>query len=238
MPKQNWVAVALATATFSFGAQADDLSNLRDLQIDLLERFDLMQQEVQMLRGMVEEQAQVIDALKQDGRNRYLDLDGRINALQSSPADAAASDPDAVTPSTAQSDAVPVSTVALGDPAMEGDEYQAAFALIRERKFDEARDALLLFAQRYPNGKLKADAQFWLAQVYDAQGKAELAMSAFTRLLTEHPDYRRAQQARLKLGGLQLANGFDEDGKITLGQLIEQAPDSSEASQARDLLSN
>ena len=185
-----------------------------------------------MLRGMIEEQSVTIDSLQQDGRNRYLDLDARIGALQSL-------SPPVVAVVGASAAAVivdPVPTVALGDPAQESAEYQAAFGLIRERKFDQARDALLLFGQRYPAGTLRADAQFWLAQVYDAQGKPGDAISAFVRLLSEHPDYRRAIQAELKLGSLQLANGFTADGQQTLARLIERAPDSSEATQARDLL--
>ncbi|WP_420550698.1 YbgF trimerization domain-containing protein [Litorivicinus lipolyticus] len=234
MLKQKWVAVALATATFSFGVQANELSNLRDLQIDLLERFDLLQQEVQMLRGMIEEQAVTIDSLQQDGRNRYLDLDSRIGALQSQPAPMS----EVVAASSASQVEAVVPAVELGDPAQESAEYQAAFGLIRERKFDDAQDALLLFGQRFPAGALRADAQFWLAQVYDAQGKPGDAISAFTRLLTEHPDYRRATQAELKLGRLQLVNGFTADGQQTLGRLIERAPESSEATQARDLLTD
>ena len=43
--KTSKVVAAIAAATFSFSASANDLDSLRDLQLQLLERFDLLEQE-------------------------------------------------------------------------------------------------------------------------------------------------------------------------------------------------
>jgi TolA-binding protein len=46
--------------------------------VDLLNRIDDLQSEVQSLRGLVEQQAFEIEELKKRGRDQYVDLDSRI----------------------------------------------------------------------------------------------------------------------------------------------------------------
>jgi len=235
MVNQHWVVAAVAAATFSFSAQANELDSLRDLQLQLLERFDMLQQEVQLLRGVVEEQARTIETLQSDGRSRYLDLDQRITALGVAPAPTQDPGLDLVAASGAQ----PVAdepTAALGDPALENERYQAAFSLIRERQFDQAQQALRTFIAQYPGGKLLADAKYWLAQVYEAEGIPDLAIQSFSTLLAEHPEYRRAAQAKFKLGRLHLNQGDAAMGQALLRELIEADETSELAAQARDLL--
>lgn len=234
MSLKNQVVTAFAVAAFSFvvspWARANDINSLRELQLDLLEQFDLMQQEIQMLRGMVEEQAQRIETLESDGRARYLDLDSRLSALQS-PVNSGSQNDDSVVSGTA-----PANEVELGDPAQESAEYQAAFGLIRERQYDQAVVAIERFIQRYPQGKLLPDAYYWLGQVFEVQNKPAQAIGVFQLLIREFPDYRRVLQARLDMGRLQLT--LDEvSGRETLQELITLAPDSPEAAKAQSLLS-
>jgi len=226
------VVAAFAAAAFSFSASANELDSLRDLQLQLLERFDLLEQEVQILRGVIEEQARDIETLQADGRTRYIDLDQRISAISQAPAQVpvlAASGSEAVAVADQP-------TVELGDPALENERYQAAFSLIREREFAQAQQALSDFIAAYPNGKLLADAKYWLAQVHEAEGNAPAAIAGFTQLLAEHPQYRRAAQSMLKLGRLQLTQGDPALGQQVLAELIAQDETSDLAAQARQLL--
>jgi len=50
--------------------------------VDLLNRIDELQSEVQSLRGLVEQQAFEIEELKKRGRDQYVDLDSRISRLE------------------------------------------------------------------------------------------------------------------------------------------------------------
>ena len=54
--------------------------------VDLLNRIDDLQSEVQSLRGLVEQQAFEIEELKKRGRDQYVDLDSRISRLEGNPA--------------------------------------------------------------------------------------------------------------------------------------------------------
>ena len=57
--------------------------------VDLLNRIDELQSEVQSLRGLVEKQAFEIEELKKRGRDQYVDLDSRISRLEGNPLGAA-----------------------------------------------------------------------------------------------------------------------------------------------------
>lgn len=234
MKLKTQVVAALAAAAFSFPTNANELDSLRDLQLQLLERFDLLEQEVQMLRGVVEEQARTIESLEQDGRSRYLDLDQRISALGTVPA--VVDNAPVVAASGSEPIAAPEPSQPLGDPALENERYQAAFNLIRSREFDQAQSALNEFIQQYPTGKLLPDAKYWLAQVHEAVGESDRAIESFTALLADHPEYRRAPQSQLKLGRLLLDAGQTERGQQVLAELIAADEQSELATQARELL--
>ena len=53
-----------------------------DALIDLYQRLDALQIEVQQLRGLQEEQGHSLEGVKQRQRSLYVDLDQRINSLQ------------------------------------------------------------------------------------------------------------------------------------------------------------
>jgi tol-pal system protein YbgF len=54
-----------------------------ELVISLYNQLETLQQEVQTLRGLVEEQAYLIKRLEAESKERYLDLDGRLTSLNS-----------------------------------------------------------------------------------------------------------------------------------------------------------
>jgi len=61
--------------------------------VDLLNRIDDLQSEVQSLRGLVEQQAFEIEELKKRSRDQYVDLDSRIGRLEGNPAPASSAPP-------------------------------------------------------------------------------------------------------------------------------------------------
>lgn len=110
--------------------------------VDLLNRIDDLQSEVQSLRGLVEQQAFEIEELKKRGRDQYVDLDSRISRLEGNPAPASAAPPSepAAPLAPGQVQEIPAAPTAPGqltlDPAVEptapapgtGAEYDAATA--------------------------------------------------------------------------------------------------------------
>src|SRR3990167_6783176 len=107
-----------------------------------------MQQEIAQLRGLLEEQQNEIQRLKQESLERYQDLDRRLSsgaagaaATQNSPAAGAAS-ANASPPATAgQTQAPAPASNGPTDPEKEKLFYDAAFDLIKAKDFDKASQA-------------------------------------------------------------------------------------------------
>ena len=112
------------------------------------------------------------------------------------------------------------------------DAYNAAFEMIRERKFDEALVALDSFVQVYPDSELVLDARFWRGQVFDVLGRDQEAIETFKGLTLAAPDYRRILQVKVKLGKLLIKNQDVINGRKILQEVITQSPESVEAGLA------
>lgn len=95
--------------------------------VDLLNRIDELQSEVQSLRGLVERQTFEMEELKKRGRDQYVDLDSRISRIEGSPLSASptasANPPPANDPSApiapGQIQEIPVSPTAPGQLTMD-----------------------------------------------------------------------------------------------------------------------
>jgi tol-pal system protein YbgF len=62
-------------------AAAQPQAEANDLVLQLYTQLEALQQEIQTLRGMVEEQSNQIRGMQTDNRNRYLDIDRRLSEL-------------------------------------------------------------------------------------------------------------------------------------------------------------
>lgn len=72
-----------------------------DLLVSLYNQLEALQQEVQTLRGMVEEQSNRLRRLETESRDRYLDMDSRLSALSGGAAAPAPVPADPSLPATA-----------------------------------------------------------------------------------------------------------------------------------------
>ena len=89
--------------------------------VDLLNRIDDLQSEVQSLRGLVEQQAFEIEELKKRSRDQYVDLDSRISRLEGNPVAATSAPPAEPTAPIApgQVQSLPEAPTAPGQLSME-----------------------------------------------------------------------------------------------------------------------
>lgn len=92
-----------------------------DLIVSLYNQVEALQQEVQTLRGVVEEQGYQLKRLQTEQRDRYIDIDRRLSSMAPAPALPGGALPvnASVTPAVAPSTATPESTVPAG-PVLNG----------------------------------------------------------------------------------------------------------------------
>lgn len=190
-------------------------------------QIQLMQEELRQLRGQVEEQQFVIDRLRRDQREQYLDLDGRVSALSSGGSVSTSSpeqgsslaneeEPTAANPTgnavSSQPASRPISTrptparpiqgrsVSTSASAGEQQSYNAAIALMRDKRFDDSVDAFNQLVVDYPNGALTPNAFYWLGELYLAKNELEQSRQSFTQVMNLYPDHRKVPDAIYKLG--------------------------------------
>ena len=199
-----------------------------------LNMMDQLRQEVMELRGQVEEQQFQINRLQQESRDRYLDLDDRIGRLKVGETSR--------TP-VSQSGSTQTPTEAIDESQLKQDAdsqgkqmalaeeeaYQAAFKLIRERQFDEAKEALRKLLADFPNGYYSDNARYWLGEVQMAQGKYPEALTTFEQVLKDYPQSGKIPDATYKIGRLQDLLGNKQKARELLEKVMKEYPDSAAA---------
>lgn len=193
---------------------------------EMLYQLELLQQEVQELRGIVEQQSWQIKQMGEEQRDRYADLDRRF----SSPDQSAVVPEPAADTSTAQADG----SQEVGDQSA----YQAAFDLIRNKRYNEAITALQQFTRDYPRSALMGNAYYWLGEVQLVKANYQEALAAFEALLTQYPNHRKISDAKYKLSRVHRELGHTARAKQLLQEVVTQHAGTSAAKLAEAELRN
>jgi tol-pal system protein YbgF len=227
--------------------------------VELLNRLNELQAEVQNLRGMVEQQAFEIDRLKQAAQDQSVDVDTRLRRLEAGGAAPTASVPDvapaapppdlAAVPSGAIPDAVPSGTVPSPVEAAPGvsppqapaagDEraaYDEAFAALRDGRYAESARRFGAFVQQYPNGEYADNATYWLGESYYVTQNYEIALDTFRDLLDRFPQSGKAPDALLKIGYCHFELRQWREAELALNDVVQRYPDTTVARLAQGRL--
>ena len=225
---------------------------------DLLARVDQLQREVRDLRGMIELQGHELAQLKQRQRDLYLDVDGRLKRMEpgggasAAPADGATTTgggagavgvppASAITPPVAAAQTPEAATPAppaepVVDPLQEQSDYQAAFNLLKEARYDDAAKALSEFLKRYPDGGYADNAQYWLGESYYVTRKFPQSLAEFEKLVARYPSSQKYTHALLKVGYIHDELGNRADAIRVLDDLVRRFPSSAAAGLAKKRL--
>lgn len=210
---------------------------------ELFYQLQLLQDEVMKLRGIVEEQGEQLRQLKQQRLDDYISLDKRIGALGGgsapSPAGGAAGNAGAA-PVDASAAPTPPPAAAARSAASPQEEqaYQAAYELVRARKFPDATAAFKSFVGQYPSGDYAGNAHYWLGELYLLDGDSASAKKHFETLLGQFGDNRRVPDAMFKLGRIYHQEGDVAKAKDILDRVVNEyaGSDSTAPRLAREYL--
>ncbi len=243
-PVNNAGAPAAAAAGVPPAAvQATPDQNLGTLFIQIQQ----LQQQVMLLNGKLEEQANELRTLREQSLQRYVDLDKRLGgAAVGGAAAAATADNAAPAAATVDDSAILAAAPAAGGTAPvaaqpgEAEAYRAAYSLVQAQRFDQAVQAFQQFQRNYPAGKYAPNAYYWLGELYLVVQPPDLESSrqSFTLLLSQYPNDSKAPDALYKLGKVQFMKGNPEKAKEYLDQVINRygSTNSSAVKLARDFL--
>ena len=253
--------VTMASFTLAIGFSAlvtAQEGSSREQMIDMVLQIQQLQDEVRSLRGQIEEQAHLIDTLRQRQRDQYLDLDQRISELASAaPRPMTSTQLPSVSPqyippeedvpeirgenresSTVSTIATPqtAARATVSSPEAEKEAYDTAFSALKELRYADAAEEFRAFMQQYPQSDYADNAQYWLGESYYVTRNYELALEAFNDLLTDFPSSLKQPDSLLKIGYTHYELKQWDSARAALTQVQEQYPGTTVARLAENRL--
>jgi tol-pal system protein YbgF len=194
-------------------------------QLELSGQIQRQAEEIARLRGQIETLNYELETAKKRQQDFYLDLDTRLRKLEPQIGGNAAADP------ASAANAKPT-----GDPAREGQEYEAALNQFKAAKYKEAGVAFAAFVQKYPDSTLAPNAQYWLGNAWYAQRNCTKAIEAQSVVTTKYADSAKAPDAWLAIATCQQELGNPTGTKRSLETVIAKYPNSPAAESAQQRL--
>ncbi|GAB4247844.1 tol-pal system protein YbgF [Deferrisoma sp.] len=167
---------------------------------------------------------------------RLDDLGKRVAALEARTAAAAPSATPAPTPAPPAAAAEPLKPEPAQPRGSAQELYDRAYALYKEGKHAEAREAFQRFIELYPKTDLTDNAYFWIGESYYDQREFEKAILAYDKVVQEFPRGDKVPSALLKQAFAFDAIGDPVDARILLKKLLREHPSSEQAAIARKKL--
>ncbi|ETO92264.1 tol-pal system protein YbgF [Legionella oakridgensis] len=210
----------------------------------LLDKIQNLQQEVQELRGQLEVQAHDLKLLQEQQLAFYKDLDSRLHnnsPVQTAKKDITIDKPEPVKKTTSINNPTPVpdrvpasvsGNAIHANPADEQISYLAAYELIKNKKYDEATNAMQTYISQYPQSGYAANAQYWLGELYMLKKDYPKAIEHFEAVLQQFPSSSKSAASLLKIGYALAASGKNNEAKQRLQQVIKNYPDTNTAQLA------
>lgn len=208
--------------------------------LEMFNRLQSQAQDINQLRGQIEELRHQLEQQQKLSQQRYLDLEEQLSQQADSSAGG-----DGDTSSSVDDD--PINRAASGsgsasqsDSASSSSDaetaYRDAFSLVRERQFEEAIAAFQAFNRDYPDSSLAGNAWYWLGELHSAQSQLDQSASAFRTVLDDYPQSGKIADAIYKLGLVYARQGESEQSRAMLDRVISEHGDSDAAEQARGFL--
>ena len=200
-------------ATIERVVQNQSLVNMTQ-QVTALERRE------DELQGRMETLEHDAETTAERQRQLYADLDARIQELETS---VRASGPSVL-------EGGPLSPGQL--PVPEGsdrDNYQAAFELLKEQRYEPAAMAFEQFLVSFPDSELADNAQYWLAESHYVTQMFDQALSEFSVVIEKHPRSRKVPDALLKMGYCNYELEDWDAARASLKRVQDEYPETTAA---------
>ena len=194
-------------------------------QLELSAQIQRQADEIARLNGLIETLSYELETAKKRQQDFYLDLDTRLRKFET-PAQAAADAP--------AEGAAPARPAA--DPARETQEYEAALNQFKAAKYKEAAAGFSAFVQKYPDGQLAPNAQYWLGNAWYAQRDCKKAIEAQTQVTSRYAESAKAPDAWLAIATCQQELGNANAARRALEAVVAGYPKSPAAEAARERL--
>jgi tol-pal system protein YbgF len=187
--------------------------------VDMAMQMDNLERRTAELQGTAETLQHQAEEAGDRQRDLYQDLDQRIQNLeQRLQAGGGVRDGGGLVPGQ-----LPV------PGGSDRDNYQAAFELLKEQRYDDAAMAFEQFLESYPDSQLADNAQYWLAESYYVTDQFEEALNEFDVVIEQYPRSRKVPDALLKAGYANYELQRWDEARGALNRVLREFGDTAAA---------
>lgn len=184
--------VAAKVAELERRTQAVERVLQNESLVKLTQQVAALERRSDELQGRMDTQEYNSTTTADRQRQLYVDLDARIQALE------------AAVQSRSAVSVMEGGTLSPGQLPVPGgsdrDNYQAAFELLKQQRYEPAAIAFKEFLVAYPDSELADNAQYWLAESYYVTQEFDEALAAFEIVIDNYARSRKVPDALLKIG--------------------------------------
>ncbi len=113
------------------------------------------------------------------------------------------------------------------------EQYDAAFALLRQADYDGAEKSFKAFIDKNPKDKLIDNAKYWYGETLYVRARFDEAAIAFADAWQQNPQGQKAPDSLLKLAMSLAAINKTKDACTSLGELSAKYPNASSSIRQR-----
>ena len=235
--KKEFLALTQQIATLQGQVAEADQARL-DAQKDLKKIMDILVEQSALLKKLQQDMRvqdeRAMVAIK-DQQERLSEISDRLRASTA----AGMSQPPAGGGLPAASGAAGANQSATpsGPAIPPRDLYQQAYSDFARKNYDLSVQGFQEYLRLYRDTDLADNAQYWIGECLQAQGKYEDAVTAFNALLRDFVDSDKIPDARYKKGVALEALGRKSQAVLEYRFVVERFPNSQAARLARERLS-
>lgn len=198
--------------------------------VDLTVQVDGLQRETAEIRGRTETVEHEAEITTGRQRDLYVDLDERIRLLEERMQGASAGSVSVLDGGSLAPGQLPV------PGGSDRDNYQAAFELLKQQRYEPAAQAFQQFLISFPDSQLADNAQYWLAESYYVTDKFDEALGQFSVVINQHAESRKVPDALLKVGYCNYELERWNDARAALVRVQDEYSDTTAARLAEQRL--
>ncbi len=194
----------------------------------MTQQLDALERRVDQMQGVAETLEHDAGSTADRQRQLYADLDSRIQDLESTLSAGGAA-------SVLEGGILPPGQLPVPGGS-DRDNYQVAFELLKEERYEMAATAFKQFLVTFPDSELADNAQYWLAESYYASDKFEQALADFVVVINNYPRSRKVPDALLKMGYCNYSLRRWDAARVTLSRVQADYPETTAARLAGQYL--